>query len=98
MPRAHVFHRIHPRPQQFLKQVHQLVTPGGQLVLGTPFSWQEEYTPRREWLDATKVEALLRPHFRLLRRRELPFVIREHRRKYQIGLSEVSTFVRRSSG
>jgi SAM-dependent methyltransferase len=84
-----------PRPRQFLTQVHRLIVPGGQLVLGTPFSWQEEYTPHREWLDAKSIEAILRPHFRLVHRRELPFVIREHRRKYQLGLSEIATFVRR---
>lgn len=84
-----------PRPRRFLARVHRLVAPGGQLVLGTPFSWQEEYTPRREWLDSKRVEVLLRPHFRVVRRRELPFVIREHRRKYQIGLSGIAVFVRR---
>jgi hypothetical protein len=38
---------------------------------------------------------LLRPHFRLARRGDLPFLIREHRRKYQLVVAEVFTFVRR---
>jgi hypothetical protein len=83
-----------PRPRKFLIQLHRLVSPGGQLVLASPFSWLKEYTPRREWLDAAGVQAFLHPHFRLASRRDLPFVIREHRRKYQLVISEVMVFVR----
>src|SRR5262249_18013458 len=48
-----------PRPRKFLTQLHRLVVPRGQFVIGTPLSWQEEYTPRREWLSAEDVAALL---------------------------------------
>lgn len=83
-------------PRQFITQLHRLVVPRGQLILASPFSWLESYTPRREWLTSAEVESLLRPHFRLTRRRDLPFLLREHRRKYQLIVSEVSVFVRRA--
>lgn len=83
-----------PSPQKFLAQLPDLVAQGGQLVLASPFTWMEEYTPRREWIDSRSLPSLLRPHFGLVRRRDLPFLIREHRRKYQWCVSEVSTYVR----
>ncbi len=81
-------------PRRFLEQVPRLVAPGGQLLIASPFSWLEQYTPRRRWLTSRQVRLLLRPHFRLRRRRDLPLVIREHRRKYQLIVSEVLVFQR----
>ena len=84
-----------PRPREFLCQLHRLVAPHGQLVLASPFTWFEEYTPRQEWPAPPEAQRLLGPHFRLARRRNLPFLIREHRRKFQLVVSEVSVFRRR---
>ena len=84
-----------PNPSIFLRQLHRIVKPGGQLVIGSPFSWLESYTRPLHWINAQDVIHLLAPGFRLARRRELPFVIREHRRKYQLVISDVFTFVRR---
>ena len=84
-----------PRPGAFLGQLHRLVLPGGQLLLASPFSWMPDYSPGGEWLTQPQVLEILRPHFRLARRRDLPFVIREHRRKYQLVVSDVMVFVRK---
>ena len=81
-------------PRRFLEQVPRLVAPGGQLLIASPFSWLEEYTPRHEWVTSRQVRQWLRPHFRLRRRRDLPLLIREHRRKYQLIVSEVLVFQR----
>lgn len=86
-----------PNPKRFLQQLHRIVAPGGQLLIGSPFSWLGGFTPSGEWLAPERVIDVLKPHFRLTRRRELPFVIREHRRKYQLVLSEVMTFMRKDS-
>lgn len=83
-----------PSPKAFLKELHRLIKPGGQLLVGSPFSWLGAFTPPHEWLTPEAVLRILAPHFRLARRREIPFVIREHRRKYQLVISEVLTFVR----
>jgi SAM-dependent methyltransferase len=81
-----------PQPRRFLRGLHRLVAPGGQLLIASPFSWLKQYSVTREWLTAADVERLLHPHFKLLRRRELPFLLREHRRKYQLVISEVLVF------
>jgi 2-polyprenyl-3-methyl-5-hydroxy-6-metoxy-1,4-benzoquinol methylase len=86
-----------PHPRQFLTGLHRLVVPGGQLVMASPFSWLEAHTSRSEWLAGAEVVDLLRPHFRLARQRDLTFVIREHRRKYQLVVSQVMVFLRRES-
>lgn len=83
-----------PSPSTFLRQLRDVVSPGGQLLIASPFSWLKEYTPRREWLTPADVQKALAPHFRLRQRRDIPFVIREHRRKYQLVVSDVLTFKR----
>lgn len=95
-----------PRPEQFLKQLSSLVLPGGTLILGSPYTWMSEYTPPSNWLGgykrgkesqwtAVKIVQLLKSDFRLIKRRDFPFLIREHRRKYQWGVSEVLVFRRK---
>lgn len=84
-----------PNPRKFLSQLPDLVAPHGYLVIASPYSWLKEFTPRRHWIAPGTLPALLRPHFRLVSRRDLPFLIREHRRKYQFVVSEVLTFQRR---
>ena len=84
-----------PRPRQFLEQLPRLVAQGGQLLLASPFTWLADFTPPKQWLTSQQVESLLRPDFCLVRQGELPFLIREHRRKFQLVVSEVRTFVRR---
>jgi SAM-dependent methyltransferase len=83
-----------PSPCRFLAQLKDLVEPGGQFILASPFSWLGGFTPRREWLTPAAAVKLLEPDFRLARQRNLPFMIREHRRKYQLVISNVMTFVR----
>ena len=83
-----------PRPEEFLLQLHRLVAPGGQLLLASPFSWLERFTPPAKWLSREQVMAILRPNFRLARKGELPFLIQEHRNKYQLVVAEVFNLVR----
>ncbi len=85
-----------PRPRQFLLQLPRLLPPGGQLLLASPFTWLAQYTPPKEWLTSQQVQALLHPYFRVARHGDLPLLIREHRRKYQLIVAEVWTFIRRS--
>jgi SAM-dependent methyltransferase len=82
-------------PGRFLAQLHRLLRPGGQLLLTSPYSWLGQYTPRRHWLSSDDLKALLRPRFHLVRRRELPLLIREHARKCQLVIPEVLTFRKR---
>jgi SAM-dependent methyltransferase len=86
-----------PNPRDFLSDLHRLVVPGGQLVVASPFTWMADYSPPSQWTTAEETQAVLRPHFRLARRGSLPFLIREHLRKYQMVISDVMVFVRQNS-
>lgn len=92
-------------PRRCLQQLPQLVKPGGQLILTSPYTWLSEFTPpenrlggferggkRVKTFDALK--ETFSPHFQLVRRRNLPFLIREHARKFQWSVAEASTWIR----
>jgi 5-histidylcysteine sulfoxide synthase/putative 4-mercaptohistidine N1-methyltranferase len=93
-------------PRKFLGTVHQRLNPGGILMLASPYTWLEEHTPREEWIGGFKhagenlttldgLKAVLGEHFRLIDGpMEVPFVIRETRRKFQHTLSEVTLWER----
>jgi len=93
-------------PARFLGRAHERLNPGGLLVIASPYTWLVEHTPREEWLGGFKKDGesyttldglkdLLGSHFRLLGAPlELPFVIRETRRKFQHSLSEVTLWER----
>jgi len=94
-------------PRRFLAQVHERLHSGGLLVLASPYTWLEEHTKREEWVGGFKKDGesytsldglkdLLGGHFELVEGpREVPFVIRETRRKFQHSLSEVTVWRRR---
>lgn len=87
-----------PDPAKFLERAPALVKPGGALVLTTPCTWMEQYTPREKWLcdeNSTTLDGLHRhldAHFRLVRTLDLPFLIREHARKFQWTVSLLSVW------
>jgi len=79
-----------PEPARFLQQAAALVRPGGQFALATPSSWLESYTARDQWPEVPILDFLrehLEPAFDLVREEDIPFVIREHDRKFQLGIS-----------
>ena len=84
-----------PDPKTFLARLPALVRPGGQLVLATPFSWLSEYTAEECWLGGQDggsssfdvLRAILEPNFELQLTKDLPFLIREHARKFQYDVS-----------
>ena len=91
-----------PEPRKFLARLPSLVLAGGQLLLTTPFTWLEDYTPRDSWIggrgDVASAEALtdlLSPHFELREQKDLPFLIREHVRKFQWSVAWGTRWVRK---
>jgi len=90
-----------PDPARCLARLPELISPGGWLVITSPYTWLEEYTPREKWLDGGgrgTLQALkkhLNPAFDLRHVFDLPFFIREHRRKYQWSVAEASLWQRK---
>jgi putative 4-mercaptohistidine N1-methyltranferase len=86
-----------PDPQRLLDRLPQLVKPGGELVLATPCTWLEEFTPAENWPAGTTLEWLknqLAPSFTFLRQADEPFLIRETARKFQWSTSLVTVWRR----
>jgi putative 4-mercaptohistidine N1-methyltranferase len=90
------------KPSLFLETIHERINDLGLLVIASPYTWLEDYTPKSEWVGGylkngepfTTLDGLkdmLAPHFRLLGEpRSLPFVIRETRNKFQHSFSELT--------
>lgn len=88
-------------PQAFLSILTELVKSKGQLILASPYSWLEEFTSKEKWLgykskrnSLEEIREILDKAFTLKKTFDLPFLIREHKRKYEWGVSQVSTWQR----
>ena len=71
-----------------------LVRPGGLLVVMSPYTWMEQFTPADQWLGGYKqddkpiyskdgLRRALDKDFELVKEEDIPLLIREHVRKYQ---------------
>ena len=89
-----------PEPMRLLARLPDLVRPGGQLFITTPFTWLEAYTPCENWLgDGAQdsfagLRTALEPAFSLDAQWDMPFLIREHARKFQYSIAQASRWVR----
>jgi putative 4-mercaptohistidine N1-methyltranferase len=88
-------------PRRCLARLPQLVRPGGRLILSSPYTWLEEFTPREHWLggaDGTlpALREILAPSFEFIEARDLPFLIREHARKFQWSVAQASLWRRKA--
>jgi putative 4-mercaptohistidine N1-methyltranferase len=94
-------------PRNLLNSFPELVHPGGHLILSSPYTWLEEFTPKSAWLggkygpagnaaltlDGIK-DALLGA-FNHRSTKELPFLIREHARKFQWSVAQATLWQRK---
>ena len=86
-----------PEPQRLIERLPSLVKPGGQLLLTTPCTWLEEFTPPQNWPTGSTFDWLkesLAGSFELAEHVDLPFLIREHARKFQWSVALGSRWVR----
>lgn len=92
-------------PKKLLARFASLVRPGGLLAITTPSTWHHIFTPRENWLGGFDgangpfctldgLRAALNPSFELLTRIDLPLIIREHARKYELIIAEGTTWRR----
>jgi putative 4-mercaptohistidine N1-methyltranferase len=85
-------------PNRLLVRLPELVKSGGELILTTPCTWLEEFTPEAHWppgstLDWVKSELSVR--FELLEEHDEPFLIRETARKFQWTVALLTKWRRR---
>ncbi|MDX1795534.1 MAG: putative 4-mercaptohistidine N1-methyltransferase, partial [Hydrogenovibrio sp.] len=98
-------------PAKFLGMIHQRLNEGGLLMIASPYTWLEEFTAKENWLGGYKdsqsgenvstlegLHALLDKEFDLIKAPyDLPFVLRETRRKFQHTLSEVTLWKKKKT-
>ena len=92
-------------PLAFLDGIVSRLQPGGLLVITSPYTWLEDYTPRERWLGGrteglageggplTTLEGMRRAlagRCGLIDCEDIPFVIRETARKHQHTIAEAS--------
>ena len=92
-------------PRKVLGMIHERMNQGGVLVITSPYTWLEEYTKKEEWLGGCReagepvwsldgLKKALAPHFSLLGEpRDVPFVIRETRRKFQHTVAQLTVWL-----
>jgi len=91
-------------PARFLCSIHERMNPGGILVIASPYSWSEAFTKKEEWLGGYRdagepvwsldgLKKLLAERFCMMGGpRDVPFIIRETRRKFQHSIAEVTVW------
>ncbi|MBM3833447.1 MAG: putative 4-mercaptohistidine N1-methyltransferase [Verrucomicrobia bacterium] len=93
-------------PQRCLEQLANVVKSGGQLIITSPCTWLEDFTPRQNWLGGFErnghpvktldtIQGILNSDFWLASRKDLPFLIREHARKFQWSVAEATVWMRK---
>jgi 5-histidylcysteine sulfoxide synthase/putative 4-mercaptohistidine N1-methyltranferase len=100
---ANLVDRLHT-PSACLRAMEGLVETGGVLVVTTPYTWLSDFTPKEAWLGARSQDDVsgaqglaeaLAPSFELLEAHDVPFVIREHGRKFQWSVAHATVWRRR---
>lgn len=91
-------------PLALLTELPHLTAVNSQLILISPYSWSTEFTPLGNWLGGKEssqgknslddIQNALRDYFDLKRVFDMPFLIREHARKYEVGISQATIWTR----
>lgn len=92
-----------PSPRKFISDIKNFIRPGGHLILISPYSWLEEYSKSEEWFGGYSVDgkdldsfeelsAFIGDSLILRHREDVPFLIREHARKFQYGVSDCTVW------
>ncbi len=88
-------------PKKFLNDLSHRLNKNGLLVLTSPYTWLEEYTPKSKWIGGYKkknkdfktiegLKEILENEFILLDTKDVEFVIKETERKYQHSIAQMS--------
>jgi len=91
-----------PDPRSCLARLENLVVSGGTVLITSPYTWMEAYTPKDQWLGGgggqrtlEGLQEILSSAFDLVSRKDIPFLIREHARKFQWSVAEATAWKRK---
>jgi len=123
---ANLIDRLHS-PLTVLTQIGSIMNDHGLLIITSPYTWYEEFTPEDKWLGGfyqtiskssgssssqkeekdikdgerkpvrtlDTLKYVLRTMFEFVEVKDVPFLIREHSRKYQWSVAQLSVWRRR---
>ncbi|WP_414147812.1 5-histidylcysteine sulfoxide synthase [Erwinia sp. BNK-24-b] len=95
------------QPKRFLQDITRMINSGGVLMLSSPYTWLEEYTPKENWLGGIRENGEALTTYQALQRllaadfeeiaapQDVPFVIRETARKYQHTVAQLTVWRKR---
>ncbi|MCX8958463.1 5-histidylcysteine sulfoxide synthase [Erwinia psidii] len=95
------------QPKRFLQDITRMLNVGGILMLSSPYTWLEEYTPKENWLGGVRENGEALSTYQALQRllaadfeeiaapQDVPFVIRETARKYQHTVAQLTVWRKR---
>jgi putative 4-mercaptohistidine N1-methyltranferase len=101
---ANVLDRL-PHPKRALEKLADITNPGAQIVICSPYTWWDDFTDPEERLggfirdgkEVTSHDSIvdaLEKNFTLDKNCDVPFVIREHERKYHFSVAQTSVWTR----
>ncbi len=93
-------------PKKFLDSLSERLNEGGMLILTSPYTWQEESTPKEKWIGGYKkdgenvstldgLQEILGQDFTLIDTKDVPFVIQETARKHQHTIAQMTIWQKR---
>ncbi|WP_261641995.1 5-histidylcysteine sulfoxide synthase [Erwinia mallotivora] len=95
------------QPKRFLQDITRMLNSGGILMLSSPYTWLEEFTPKENWLGGIRENGEALTTYQALQRllaadfeevavpQDVPFVIRETARKYQHTVAQLTVWRKR---
>jgi len=93
-----------PNPTACLKSLSNIVNRNGVVLILTPYSWLDTFTPKENWLGGyysnedqqpiyskdTLLSMMNTYGFEKIHEEQVPLIIREHQRKYQYIVTEAT--------
>ncbi|CAI8036503.1 hypothetical protein GBAR_LOCUS20447 [Geodia barretti] len=95
-----------PDPRPFFIRLRSIVVEGGLVVITSPYSWLEQYTPKANWLGGYKdnegrevsgfdsMKEIMGTHFELVEEMGMPLLIRETVRLHQWTVAHATVWRR----
>ncbi|CBA18945.1 5-histidylcysteine sulfoxide synthase [Erwinia amylovora] len=95
------------QPKRFLTDITPTIRPGGVLMLSSPYTWLEAFTPKESWLGGMRENGEALSTYQALQRllaadfeeiappQDVPFVIRETARKFQHSVAQLTLWRKR---
>lgn len=95
-----------PAPSKCLEVLPHLVKPGGVMLITSPYTWLEQFTHPSKWMGGYHLgdkevrtfdvlKETLQADFELLEHKDMPLLIREHVRKFQLCVAHATVWRRK---